>query len=244
MEYGPEHAKFYDLVFRSRGKDFDLEARGLTELILAARPDAVSLLDVACGTGAHLETLATLFGHVEGLEYAPAMLEQAAGRLPGVPLHAGDMRSFDLGRTFDAITCMGNALGEMGSVTELKAAVSAMAHHLNPGGVLVAEPWYFPENFLDGHVGGHLHQEEGRVITRMTHSVRQGDKSRLEVRFRVADASGFREFSEVLTSSLFTREQYTDAFESVGLSVRFVPGFRLADGRPNSPGLFVGVRTA
>ncbi|MFD1832782.1 class I SAM-dependent methyltransferase [Streptomyces desertarenae] len=242
MEYGPEHAELYDLVFRSRGKNFEEEARGLAEAVRSRFPGAASLLDVACGTGAHMETFTELFDHVEGLEYAPAMRETATRRLPGVPVHAGDMRDFDLGRTFDAVTCMGNAVGELGSHAELKSAIAAMAAHLVPGGVLVVEPWYFPDTFIDGYVGAHLHREEGRAITRMTHSTRQGDKSRLEVRFLVADSSGFRSFSEVLHSSLFTREEYSQAFEDARCTVEFVPGFRLADGRPNSPGLFVGVR--
>jgi N-dimethyltransferase len=242
MEYGTAHADLYDLVFESRGKDFGAEARGLADLILARRPGAASVLDVACGTGAHLQTLAEIFPHVEGLEYAPAMREKAAARLPRVAVHPGDMRSFDLGRRFDAVTCMGNALGELRSPAELKDAVRAMAGHLHEGGVLIAEPWYFPDNFLDGYVGGHLHRDEGRAITRMTHSTRQGDTSRLEVRFLVADRKGFSEFSEVLYSSLFTREQYENAFQAAGCTVEFTDGFALADGRRNSPGLFVGVR--
>ncbi|MFB4262873.1 class I SAM-dependent methyltransferase [Nonomuraea sp. GTA35] len=241
MEYGSEHAEYYDLIFRSRGKDFESEAQDLAKIIRSRTPRATSLLDVACGTGAHMETFVKLFDHVEGLELSPDMRAVAAGRLPGVPVHPGDMRDFDLGRVFDAITCMGNAVGELGSPEELRAAVGTMAAHLAPGGVLVVEPWYFPDNFLDGHVGGHLLVEEDRVVSRMTHSRREGGKSRLEVRFRIADSSGFKDFSEVLYSSLFTREQYTAAFEAAGCRTEFLPGFRLANGRPNSPGLFVGM---
>ncbi|MEU1389132.1 MULTISPECIES: methyltransferase domain-containing protein [unclassified Nonomuraea] len=242
MEYGSDHAEYYDRVFRSRGKSFEGEARELDRIIRERSPHAASLLDVACGTGAHLETFAKLFDHVEGVELSPDMREVAGRRLPGVPLHAGDMRSFDLGRTFDAVTCMGNAVGELGSYDELVEAVGRMAAHLAPGGVLVVEPWYFPENFLDGHVGGHTLVEDGLVISRMTHSRREGGKSRLEVRFRVADASGFKEFAEVLYSSLFTCDQYLEAFAEAGCRAEFRPAFKLADGRPNSPGLFVGVR--
>ncbi|GIH67780.1 class I SAM-dependent methyltransferase [Sphaerimonospora thailandensis] len=242
MEYGPDHAELYDLVFRSRGKDFEAEAAQLARLIRSRFPAAKSLLDVACGTGAHLETFVKLFDHAEGLELSSGMRAVAKDRLPAVDVHPGDMRDFDLGRTFDAVTSMGNAVGELDSVEELRAAVGRMAAHLVPGGVLVVEPWYFPDNFLDGHVGGHMLVEEGRVISRMTHSTRHGSKSRLEVRFRVAEASGFREFSEVLFSSLFTHEEYASALEDAGCTAEFVPGFQLADGRPNSPGLFVGVR--
>lgn len=242
MEYGTDHAELYDLVFRSRGKDFRAEAQALAGLIRSRFPAADALLDVACGTGAHLETMAGLFRHVEGLEYAPAMRATARERLPHVTVHPGDMRDFDLGRRFDAVTCMGNAVGEVGSADELGASITRMAAHLVPGGVLVVEPWYFPENFIDGYLGGHLLREDDRIITRLTRSTRHGDKSKMEVRFVVVDREGFRDFTEDLVSSLFSRGRYEAAFEAAGCAVEFVPGFKLPDGRPNSPGLFVGVR--
>ena len=88
-----------------------MSAMRLREEALRSRlPAAKSLLDVACGTGAHLETFAKLFEHAEGLEFAPAMREIAERRLPGLAVHGGDMRGFDLGRAFDAVTCLGNAV--------------------------------------------------------------------------------------------------------------------------------------
>lgn len=242
MPYGADHAELYDVVFRSRGKDFAGEATALTRLIRDRSPTARSLLDVACGTGAHLETFAELFDEVAGVERSPDMLAVARRRLPGAPLHLGDMRDFDLGRGFDAVTCMGNSVACVPTVAELDAAVARMAAHLTPGGVLVVEPWWFPENFLDGHVGGHVTTDGGRVIARVTHSRRVGDRTRHEVKFVVADAAGIREFTEVLMVTLFTREQYAAAFQRAGCTVELVDGFRLADGRPNSPGLFVGRR--
>jgi hypothetical protein len=105
--------------------------------------------------------------------------------------------------------------------------------------VLVVEPWFFPENFIDGHVGGHTVIEQGRVISRVTRSTREGDKTRHEVRFVIADSSGIWEFTEVLMISLFSGEQYFSAFERAGCTVELVDGFTL-NGRPNGPGLFVG----
>lgn len=242
MEYGFEHAELYDQVFLSRGKDFAAEAEGLTALIRARRPDASSLLDVACGTGAHLETFAKHFEHTEGVDHSPGMRRIAEERLAGVQIHPGDMRTFDLGRTFDAVTCMTNAVAEVDTPTELVRSIGQMAAHLAPGGVLVVEPWYFPENFIDGYVGGHMLREDGRLISRMTHSSRHGRKTRMEIKFVVADRAGFREFTDVLMTSLFTREEYETAFEQAGCATEFVPGFTLADGRPNGPGLFVGIR--
>ncbi|MEV0899176.1 class I SAM-dependent methyltransferase [Actinoplanes sp. NPDC049802] len=243
MLYGADHAEVYDPVFRSRGKDFADEAEQLVTLIRHWSPGARSLLDVACGTGAHLATLEEFFDPVAGVEYSPDMLAVARRRLPGRSLHAGDMRDFDLGRTFDAVTCMGNSVACMATEAELQAAVGRMAAHLNPGGVLVVEPWWFPDNFIDGHVGGHTMHEDGRVVSRVTHSREVDGRTRHEVRFTVADGNGIRDFSEVLMQTLFTREQYADAFRGAGCTVELINGFQLATGRPNSPGLFIGSRS-
>ncbi|SFB26064.1 N-dimethyltransferase [Amycolatopsis marina] len=242
MEYGQDHAELYDLVFRSRGKDFEAETEKHARLIRSRFPAAKSLLDIACGTGAHLATFAKLFDHVEGLELTPTMREVAAKRLPQSVVHAGNMLDFDLGRTFDAVTCLGNAIGEVRSADEVAATISRMAAHLVRGGVVVVEPWWFPEQFIDGYIGSHLARENGRVITRLSHSTRQGDRSRIEIQAIVADAAGIRGFSDVLSVGLFSREQYETAFQKAGCTVEFVSGLRLGDGRPTSPGIFVGTR--
>jgi SAM-dependent methyltransferase len=243
MTYGPDHAELYDLVFRSRGKDFAAEADKVTTLIRERNPSAASLLDVACGTGAHLATLAERFDEVAGVELESPMIEVASSRLPGVPVHQGDMRVFDLGRTFDAVVCLGNAVSCMLSEADLDLAIARMAAHLDTGGVLVAEPWWFPHNFIDGYVGGHLVKQDGRVITRMTYSRREGGTTRMEIRFLIADSDGFHEINESLVTSLFTIEQYATAFERAGCTVEFLDApLQLAGGRPNAPGLFIGVR--
>ncbi|MFC9087309.1 class I SAM-dependent methyltransferase [Nocardiopsis dassonvillei] len=239
MPYGTEHAEVYDTVFRSRGKDFTAEAEAVTQLIRSRAPDSTSVLDVACGTGAHLEELAKRFEHTEGLEYAPAMREVALRRSSHLTVHHGDMRDFDLGRTFDAVISLGNSVSCVTDASELETAVARMAAHLAPGGVLVIEPWWFPDNFIDGYVGGHLVEEERRIISRVTHSSRRRNRTRMEVRFTVAEPSGITEFTDVLDVGLFERTEYTAAFERAGCTVELLPALDIR-GRPNGPGLFVG----
>jgi SAM-dependent methyltransferase len=234
--YGQELAEVYELIYRSRGKDWDSEAASMARVVRSRNPRADSLLDVACGTGAHLATFAKLFGHVEGLEIAEPMRALAHQRLPDVTVHAGDMRQFDLARTFDAVCCMFVAISYVESLEQMRSAVRSMARHLNPGGVLVIEPWWFPTSFIDGYVAGDLAQEGGRTVARISHSVRRGQATHMEVRFTVGDAAGIREFKEIDVMMLFTRQEYVDAFTDAGCSVEFVEGF------PSSRGLFVGIR--
>ena len=71
---------------------------------------ARTLLDVACGTGRHLEYLRSSF-ETEGVDADDAMLDVARARLRDVPLSVGDMRDLDLGRRFDVVTCLFSAIG-------------------------------------------------------------------------------------------------------------------------------------
>src|SRR3954447_7514369 len=100
-----ETAHVYDLIYAAEGKDYLAESTEVRDQIAERRPDAKSLLDVACGTGGHLRYLRDWF-EVTGLDVDPAMLTQARRALSEVPLIEGDMRSFDLHRKFDAVVCL------------------------------------------------------------------------------------------------------------------------------------------
>lgn len=228
-------AELYDLVYQSR-KDYEAEASNVTELIRTRRPDAATLLDVACGTGIHLAAFDKFFAQVAGLERAEPMLARAARRLPGVPVHQGDMRDFELGRVFDAVVCMFSSIGYLDTVADLRAAVRAMSRHLDEGGVLVVEPWYFPENFIPGYVSAHAVREDGQAAARVAHSTLEGDKTRIHIHYLLADEeTGVRHLTGDDYLTLFSREEYVRAFRDSGLSVDFLP----AD---PAPGFFVGVR--
>lgn len=234
--YSRDHADVYEIVHAARGRDWKAEADLVVDAIKSVFPEANSVLDVACGTGAHMERFSTRFERVEGLELSAAMRAITDRRLPRLTVTPGDMRDFDLGRTFDAITCMCFSLGYMDSFEELSAVASSMARHLVPGGAVVVEPWWFPEKFLDGFVTGHITEDGDRVVSRVSHSVKGGAKSRMEVRFTIAEPSGIREFSESEVLSLFTRDEYENAFGQAGIDLEF------DEGGPNGRGLFVGAR--
>lgn len=234
--YGPELAEVYEIFYRSRGKDWAAEAKDITRLIRDRRPGASTLLDVACGTGAHLATFRTQFAHTEGLEVAESMRALAHERLAGLTVHPGDMRDFALDRTFDAVVCLFCAIGYLDTVAQMRAAVRSMAAHLLPGGVLVIEPWWFPENHIEGYVAGDLGRENGLTVARISHSTLRGRATRMEVRFLVGDSSGIKEFTEIDVLTLFARDEYQAAFTDAGCSVEYLPG------DPTGRGLFIGVR--
>lgn len=231
-----DHADVFESIYRSRGKNWRQEAQDVSAQIFARVPDAKSLLDVACGTGAHLATFHEDFGYAEGVELAEPMLEVARKRLAGIPLHQGDMRAFDLGRTFDAVVCMFCSIGYLDNVSQLRDAIRCMARHVTPGGVLVVEPWWFPEKFIDGYVAGDLSREKSRTVTRISHSTRQGDKTRMELRYVIGEASGITEFTEIELLSLWRKDEYLAAFADADCPAEYL------ESGPTGRGLFIGTR--
>ncbi|MGY0231789.1 class I SAM-dependent methyltransferase [Longispora urticae] len=97
------------------------------------------LLDLGCGTGRDAGHLATLGYTAVGLETSPQMLDHARATYPDVEFVPGRIESFDLGATFDVITCMDSSLLYCHTNDDLARAFAACHAHLSPGGLFVAE---------------------------------------------------------------------------------------------------------
>ncbi|MFE5793567.1 class I SAM-dependent methyltransferase [Streptomyces sp. NPDC056503] len=235
--YEAEDAELYDLVHQGRGKDYEAEAASIVAVVREWHPGAGSLLDVACGTGGHLRHFEKCFGDVEGVDRSPDMLAYAARRVPGVRLHPGDMRTFRLGRTFSAVTCLFSSIGHMRTTEELAETLACFAAHVEPGGVVVVDPWWFPDTFLPGYVAGAVIEDGTRTVARVSHSSLEGNATRMSVEYLVAESgAGIRRVSESTLITLFTREEYEHAFDRAGLTPHYL------DSDFSGRGLFVAVR--
>lgn len=235
--YSGSHAEVYDAMQRARGRGRVSEADQLAQVIRRHNPGARSVLDVACGTGTHIVGLHETFDDVEGLDLSESMLERARAKVPDTILHRGDMRDFRLDRTYDALISLCFTLGYTRSFEELDAVLASMSAHLCPGGVVVAEPWWFLENTIDVPVAGDLSKEPDRVISRLSVTRRQGRDVRIHLRYTIAEPDGIREFDETEVLRLYSREEYLDAFARAGLEAHHL------EGPPNGRGLLIGVRT-
>ena len=209
-------ARFYDAIYT--WKNYPEEVERLKAILAARGHRGGRLLDVACGTGRHLELLRETF-EVEGVELDPAMAAFARERVPGVTIEVGDMRDFDLGREFDVVTCLFSSIGYMEEPEQLHTAVSTMARHLAPGGVLVVEPWFHPHQFYDGHVAGDLFDGDEMKIARIGRSWTEGPVSVMEMHHMVGTAEGVHTFAETHRMGLYTDGEYREAFEAAGLRV-------------------------
>jgi SAM-dependent methyltransferase len=211
-------AGWYDALYDARGKDYQREAAAILEVAaeLGVRPGSV--LDVACGTGRHLEAFRARVDAVAGVDAAAAMLAIAADRLgPDVPLTADGFATFDLGRTFDLVTCLFSSIGHVRDADELDVAIERMARHVAPGGALFVEPWLTPDAVNEGHVDLVTARTEAGVVARAASSSIEGDALVLHFAWAVATPAGAHTAEEALRMPLFTADRYLAAVAAAGL---------------------------
>lgn len=115
-----------------------------------AKTPVQSLLNIGCGGGNNAFNFKKYFA-VTGLDLSPSMLTHAKKLNPECEFFEGDMRSFSLGKTFDAVL-MDDGLSYMRTREDLEAALERAYLHLKPGGVLVATPDDTTETFLQNRV--------------------------------------------------------------------------------------------
>ena len=221
-----ESATVYDLFYTAAGrKDYAAEAAHVDRLIRSRNPDATTLLDVACGTGLHLAHLRSSYT-VEGVDASPEMLAVAAARLPGVPLHTGDMRHLDLGREFDAVICMFSAIGYVTDPEELRPCIASLAHHLAPGGVLILDGWVRPDAWADSYRAPVEQADDGEtLVVRLVHSWREGHRTTLEEHYLVRRRGDIRHFAERHVLALVPPAEYVAAVEAAGLAAEVEPDY-------------------
>lgn len=233
-----ELAPYYDRLYR--GKDYAGEARELlarARRLLKHRPR--SLLDVACGTGRHLAEFRRAVPDVAGVDLSPAMLRVARRSLgAGLPLTPGDLRTFDLGRTFEVITCLFSAFGYLTTPRDRDRAMARIYAHLVPGGVAMVEGWILPDRWKGRHCTLLTYDGPEVKIARMSESRRSGERSTIEMRYLVGVPNrGMREYSERHENRLLPPGEVLRSFRSAGFEAR-------ADlrGRYRDRGLYIGVR--
>ncbi len=126
-------ARHYDAVTG----DSSTEAAFIDGVIRQASHRAVTLLEVACGTGSIIALLADRY-HVSGLDISPGILAVAREKLPdGTALYQADMSGFRLDTRFDAIICVYHGINHLLSFSAWKAFFACAHQHLNDGGVLI-----------------------------------------------------------------------------------------------------------
>jgi SAM-dependent methyltransferase len=216
-------SEWYDLLHER--KDYAAEVQRVVEVIRQYRPRAGELLDVACGTGGHLQHFCDQFT-CHGVDLDNGLLEVARRRIPNIPFTHADMTDFDLGRRFDAVTCLFSAIGWVRTADRMRAAVQAMAGHLYPGGVLIIEPWILPEAWeawVKDTDNIYVAKRDGLTVVRVRTTQRFGPMTELHLHYLAATNNEITTADECHQVGMFTIDELMDAATEAGLSATWDP---------------------
>ena len=231
-----ELAEYYDPL--NDQKDYRGESERLETIARRfGRAGKTAWLDVACGTGRHLEFLGQKHS-TAGVDGSREMLRIARRRLPGVRLVPGDMRTFRLNLRFDVVSCLFSAIGHLRTKQEVQQAFANFARHLNPGGVAIVEPWIEPSVFRSEFIDLRTYESRALTVARCAYSSRRGNRSIIRYHFLVGKPGHDIRYYEVTdVGLLITRRALLNLMRRAGLRAHF-----LARGLTSGRGLLVGVK--
>ena len=150
-------AKFYDLLYsyRDYGKEADFLVRNLHSI------ESQRLLDIACGTGSHLEAVRRKLPKAEltGIDLNQDMLDVAAEKGLNAKLIKTDMKGFDLKEEFDLVYCLSSSIQYNLSKEDFEKTVHSMRRQATNGKVIF-DLAYCAERWREGYTNITINSNE------------------------------------------------------------------------------------
>ena len=232
-----EFADIYDLIYSF--KDYKKEVKKIKKLIKKYKStDGSELLDVACGTGEHLQYLKDSF-ICTGVDINEGILNVAKKKVKGVIFKPADMVNFDLNNKFDVIISLFSSIGYVKTYDNLEKTIVNFANHLKQGGVLIIEPWFTKSNYWVGHPGMTTYDGEDIKIARLNSSKIEDDLSVMDMHYLIVEKNkDVKYFVDKHELGLFDTDKTLELMKKAGLKVEF-----LKDGLMKERGLYIGVKT-
>ena len=224
-------AQLYDKLYHF--KDYEAHANKVVAAIAHSHPSATTLLEIACGTGRFTEHLSAHY-EVQGLDINQEMLDIAARRVPGIPLHLADMVDFDLGMKFDVVACLFSSIAYARTAENFFRSILTFARHVRPGGILMIEPFFTLDSYWVDRITMNLVDEKDMKVSWMYVSELVGNEAHLNINYMVGTPAGINHFTELHRLGLFAPDHYSKAFSQSGFRLQHDPT------GPAGRGLYIG----
>ncbi len=144
MENFARYGRYYDLLYAD--KDYAAEVRYVTGLIRSRDAQAVSLLELGCGTGIHAALLAGEGYRVHGVDRSEVMLAEARRRSrdDNPAFSCGDAREIRFPATYDVVLALFHVISYQTGNDDIRQFFATASEHLRPGGHFIFDCWYGP----------------------------------------------------------------------------------------------------
>lgn len=111
--------------------------KALDILLLEKIEQNAHILDVCCGTGNVAGLLQERGYKMTGLDGSSLMLDYAKENAPGVEFILSDARDFNLGRKFNAVTCLFDSINHLLNKDDVIKVFKNIYDHLEDNGIFV-----------------------------------------------------------------------------------------------------------
>lgn len=231
-----ELVKYYDLIYS--WKDYKKEVEKINKLIFKHKKSGgMDLLEVACGTGHHLQYFKDEFSCF-GIDINEGMLEVAKKKIPSVKFKKANMINFKLEKQFDVITCLFSSIGYVKTRENLRKTINNFAFHLKEGGIIVIEPWFTKSAYKAGFPHMTKYESEELKIARLCVSKVKGNISIMDMNYLVAEKDkGVKYFVDRHELGMFKVNETLKIMKDAGLKAKF-----LKNGLMKDRGLFIGIK--
>lgn len=219
------------------------EAAFLAAVLNSADVEVRDVLELGSGGGHNAVHLGARF-RMTLVDLSTDMVAVSRELNPSMPHHVGDLRSFRLGTTFDAVL-IHDAINYMTTEEELRRAIETAFVHCRPGGVAVFVPDHTVETFEPATEHGGSDDENGRGARYLawTWDPDPGDTwvcTEYAFLLRNTDATMLR-VNEVHKIGVFDRAVWHDVLTSCGFHADMIVESTEEDRRPRD--ILIGRRT-
>ena len=174
MKLYRELADVYDLLYSYR--DYDKEVDFLVGEL--PRTESPWILDVACGTGSHLQSLRRKIpkASLSGIDLNEDMLKVASTKGLEARLAQADMRNFRLEVDFDLVYCFSSSIQYNLTKEDLVSTLKCLTEHA-PNGEIVFDLAFCMERWKEGFTNITADSDERHEVAEMYTSHSKGGLS-------------------------------------------------------------------
>jgi SAM-dependent methyltransferase len=221
-----QYADVYDLLYA--GKDYQTECDFVESMAsVHGVRSGRTLLDIGCGTAAHLLPLAKRGWDVVGVDLSASMLARARRKTAAaglqIDLRQGDIRHLKLDKRFDVVTCMFAVLGYITDTRGIASVFAGVRAHLNRGGVFVMDAWYGPAVLMQQPKNRRLTiTRDGLTLTRRATPRLDALRHVVEVRYDIEvrrQRESAEHFAEHHRVRFFFRQEIVGLADAAGLEI-------------------------
>lgn len=214
-------ARYYDLIYI--WKDYKTEADTIKKLISTyKKSDGNNLLEVACGTGHHLEYFQKDFACM-GVDINQWILNIAKKKHKNITFKKADMITLQLKKQFDIITCLFSSIGYVKTYENLEKSMNSFAKQLKVGGVVIIEPRFTAETYKAWSPHLSTYEDKDLKIARAVVSNKKGNLSIQNMHYLVAERNKeVKHYTDTHEMWLFEVEKTLAYMKKAWLTAKFL----------------------